>query len=307
MKGKSTNLSASALARLRNVAREKNTDYQLILRRYAIERLLHRLSISPYRNQFVLKGAMLFTAWLEDPFRPTGDLDLLGYGETATPEIKAAFRAICQIQAEDDGLVFDAEGLGAEPIREDQQYGGVRVKMKAFLGKTQIPVQIDIGFGDAITPAAQELEFPSLLSSEGPRLKAYPKETVVAEKFQAIVALGRANSRMKDFYDILALSRLFEFDGETLAAAIRATFERRGTVVPATVPDGLDDKFAEDEEKQRQWRAFAGREPLLVAAPDLPTVIREIGNFVMPAVHGAIDDDRVPGCWFPDKGWSPTV
>jgi len=307
MKGKLTNLSASVLARLRNIAREKNTDYQLILRRYAIERLLHRLCLSPYRDQFVLKGAMLFTVWLEDPFRPTQDVDLLGHGDPEVAHIESTFRSICATDVDDDGLVFDVNNLKAEAIREDQQYGGVRVKTKAYLGKTQIPVQVDIGFGDAITPTAQELEFPSLLSSKGPRLKAYPKETVVAEKLQAIVALGRANSRMKDFYDILALSRLFEFDGETLAAAIRATFERRGTVVPATIPDGLDDKFAEDEEKQRQWRAFAGREPLLVAAPDLPTVIREIGVFIMPAVHGAIDDDRVPGCWSPDKGWSPTV
>ncbi len=287
MKGKPANLTASVLARLRNVAREKNTDYQLILRRYAIERLLHRLSISPYRDQFVLKGAMLFTAWLEDPFRPTKDLDLLGHSDPATSTIEAAFRAICQTQAEDDGLIFDTNGLNAESIREDQQYGGVRVKTRAFLGKTQIPVQVDIGFGDAITPAAQELEFPPLLFAEGPRLKAYPKETVVAEKLEAIVSLGRANSRMKDFYDLLALSRLFQFDGQTLALAIRATFERRGTLVPTTVPDGLDDKFAEDEEKRRQWTAFVRREPLLIAAPSLGETINEIAGFALPPITAA--------------------
>src|SRR5207249_5547004 len=141
---------ASVLARLRNIAREKETDYQLILRRYAIERLLHRLSVSSYRDQFVLKGAMLFTAWLEDPFRPTQDLDLLGFGDPAVVAMRAVFEAICQIEAEDDGLVFDTDGLSVEPIREDQQYGGVRVKTIAFLGRTRIPVQVDIGFGDAI-------------------------------------------------------------------------------------------------------------------------------------------------------------
>jgi predicted nucleotidyltransferase component of viral defense system len=303
MKGKPTNLSASVLARLRNVAREKNTDYQLILRRYAIERLLHRLSISAYRDQFVLKGAMLFTAWLEDPFRPTQDLDLLGSGDPATSSIETAFRAICQTHAEDDGLVFDADGLHAEPIREDQQYGGVRVKTKALLGKTRIPVQVDIGFGDAITPAAQELEFPSLLSPNGPRLKAYPKETVVAEKLQAIVSLGRANSRMKDFYDLLALSRLFEFDGRTLASAIRATFERRGTALPNATPDGLSAAFAKDSEKVRQWKAFIEREPLLVEAPSLGVAIDEIAKFVLPPIDTAVSNARFRRRWFDGGPW----
>lgn len=305
MKDKPTNLPASVLARLRNVAREKHTDYQLILRRYAIERLLHRLSISPHRDQFALKGAMLFTAWLEDPFRPTQDLDLLGYGDPTTSTIEAAFRVICQMEAEDDGLAFDADGLNAELIREDQKYGGVRVKTKAFLGKTQIPVQVDIGFGDAITPAAQELEFPPLLSSEGPRLKAYPKETVVAEKLQAIVALGRANSRMKDFYDLLALSRLFEFEGRILASAIRATFERRGTAVPPAVPDGLDDKFAEDEEKRRQWGAFVRREQLLIASPSLKETIDEIASFALPPVKALSADSEFDFRWVNGGPWVP--
>lgn len=287
MKDKPTNLRASVLARLRNVARAKNSDYQLVLRRYAIERLLYRLSISPYRDRFILKGAMLFTAWLEDAFRPTQDLDLLGHGDPATSSIEAAFRAICQAATDDDGLVFDADGLRVEPIREDQQYGGVRVKTMALLGKTRIPVQVDIGFGDVITPAAKELEFPSLLAPEGPRLKAYPKETVVAEKLQAIVSFGRANSRMKDFYDLLALSRLFDFDGGTLASAIRATFERRGTAIPVATPEGLSDRFAEDHEKQRQWAAFVRREPLLIAAPNLEETINEVGSFALPPIKAA--------------------
>jgi len=303
MKGKPTNLSASVLARLRNVAREKNTDYQLILRRYAIERILHRLSISPYRDQFILKGAMLFTAWLEDPFRPTQDLDLLGHGDPATSSIEAVFRAICQTHTEDDGLAFDTDGLKAAPIREDQQYGGVRVKTRAFLGKTRIPVQVDIGFGDAITPAAQELEFPPLLSQGGPLLKAYPKETVVAEKLQAIVALGRANSRMKDFYDLLALSRLFEFDGQTLALAIRATFDRRRTAAPTMLPDGLSQEFATDQEKQLQWAAFVRREPLLIAAPSLGETIEEITSFAQPPLKAAASGVDYDFRWIDGGPW----
>ena len=168
MKDKPANVHASVIARLRRVARAKNSDYQLILRRYAIERLLHRLSVTPQRHQFILKGAMLFTAWLEDPFRPTHDLDLLGQGDPTSSSIEAAFRAICQVEIDDDGLAFDADGLRIETIREDQQYGGVRVKTVAFLGKPRIPVQVDIGFGDAITPAAEELEFPPLLAPRRP-------------------------------------------------------------------------------------------------------------------------------------------
>lgn len=175
MKDKPANLPASILARLRNIARDKQTDNQLILRRYAIERLLYRLSISPHRDQFILKGAMLFTAWLNDPFRPTQDLDLLGFGNPAVTAIRSVFETICRIEAERDGLVYDA-------IREGQQYGGVRVQTTAFLGRTRIPVQVDIGFGDTVTPTAQELEFPSLLSAEGPRLRAYPRETCGCRK-----------------------------------------------------------------------------------------------------------------------------
>ena len=304
MKDKPANLPASILARLRNVARAKNTDYQLILRRYAIERLLYRLSISPQRDQFVLKGAMLFTAWLEHPFRPTQDLDLLGHGDPATSSIESTFRAIFQTAVDDDGLVFDGDGLSAESIREDQQYGGVRVKTAAFLGKTRIPVQVDIGFGDAITPAAQELEFPPLLAPDGPRLKAYPKETVVAEKLQAIVTLGRANSRMKDFYDLLVLSRLFDFDGGTLAAAIQATFKRRDTPLPRETPYGFSTAFGEDGEKARQWSAFVERDPLLVEAPNLKDAIEVISKFVLPPVESMISDEEFGHYWRGGAEWN---
>lgn len=209
------------------------------------------------------------------------------------------------METDDDGLAFDADGLRVETIREDQQYGGVRIKTVAFLGKTRIPVQVDIGFGDAITPAAEELEFPSLLTPKGPRLKAYPKETVVAEKLQAIVSLGLANSRMKDFYDLLALSHLFEFDGEILVSAIRATFERRGTAVPTATLEGLGDRFAEDNEKQRQWTAFVRREPLLIAAPDLRTVINEVGRFTLSPVKTAATHTEFHFRWRGGGPWVP--
>lgn len=304
MKDRPANLPASVLARLRNVARDKRTDHQLILRRYAIERLLHRLSISQHRDQFILKGAMLFTAWLDDPFRPTQDLDLLGFGDPAVTAVKTMFQAICRIEVEDDGLVLDADGLNVEPIREDQQYGGVRVKTTAFLGRTRIPVQVDIGFGDAVTPAAQELEFPSLLSAEGPRLRAYPRETVVAEKLQAVVVLGRANSRMKDFYDLLALSRLFAFEGRSLAQAIRATFERRHTSLPTETPVGLSAAFAEDSEKARQWSAFVRREPLLLPQSNFPAAISGIADFVLPPLRASAAGEDFERRWPAGGPWT---
>lgn len=284
MRDKGANLAASLFSRLRNLARDRNIDMQFMLRRYAIERLLARLEASPHHDRFVLKGAMLFTAWLDDPFRPTQDLDLLGHGDPAVDAVAAVLADVCSIPIDTDGLTFDARALRAEAIREDQDYGGVRVKTAAMLGRTRIPVQIDVGFGDVITPTAQHLEFPPLLFEAGPRLRTYPKETVIAEKFQAIIALGRANSRMKDFYDLLALSRLFDFDGEALAAAIRATLQSRNTPLPDDVPDGLSRSFAEDNAKIAQWTAFMKREPLLIAAPPLATTIDEIAAFLLPPV-----------------------
>lgn len=282
MRDKGANLAASLFARLGNLARGRKLDMQFMLRRYAIERLLARLEVSPYRDRFILKGAMLFTAWLDDPFRPTQDLDLLGLGDPAVEAVRAVFADVCRIPIEMDGLTFDAGVLRAESIRENQACGGVRVKTAAMLGRTRIPVQIDVGFGDVITPAAQDLEFPPLVFETGPRLRAYPKETVIAEKLEAIIALGRANSRMKDFYDLLALSRLFDFDGEALAAAIRATLSRRNTPLPDNVPGGLSRSFAGDDEKIAQWTAFIGREPLLIAAPSLAATVDEIAAFVLP-------------------------
>jgi Nucleotidyl transferase AbiEii toxin, Type IV TA system len=188
--------------------------------------------------------------------------------------------------------------LAASPPR------GVRVKTTAFLGRTRIPVQVDVGFGDAVTPAAQELEFPSLLSAEGPRLKAYPRETVVAEKLQAIVALGHANSRMKDYYDLLALSPLFAFEGQSLTQAMRATFERRGTPPTTDTPVGLSTAFAEDSEKARQWSAFVGREPLLLQPPNFPAVIVGIAEFVLAPLRASAGREEFGRRWPAGGPWT---
>ena len=300
-----SNIAASVRARLQNVARESRANFQRVLTRYALERLLFRLSVSPHKGSFVLKGAMLYAAWLDDPFRTTRDLDLLAFGERDAERLAKIFREVCVQPVEEDGLIFDSGNLVVEQIRDDQAYGGLRLRTSAHLAAAVVPVRIDVGFGDAVTPDPIELEYPVLLNQPAPRLNVYPRETVVAEKFEAIVALGLANSRMKDFYDLLAMSRLFVFEGAVLAAALHATFERRGAQLPGDPPPSLTNAFSEDPQKMQQWRSFLAREPLLIDEPDLSTVVREVSAFVMPAAHAAIDGCRMPILWGPDEGWRP--
>lgn len=304
MTRKPTNIQASIAARLRNLAAGAQTDLQQILRRYAIERLLYRLSISAVRDRFVLKGAMLFTAWVPDPFRSTQDLDLLGFGDPGAAAMTAAFRTIAQQPAPDDGLTFDAASISAAPIRGGQDYGGMRVKLTASLGKIRLPVQVDVGFGDAITPAPNELDFPVLLDAPAPRLRTYPRETVVAEKLQAMVALGQVNSRMKDYYDIAVLARLFEFDGASLNTAFRATFDRRRTSIPADVPVGLSDQFAADPRKVAQWTAFTRREALLHDVGALSAAVTAVRDFVMPPLVAAAKSRSFSRRWKPGGRWA---
>ena len=274
---------------------------------YALERFLYRLSVSPHKKLFVLKGAMLYAAWLEDPFRTTRDLDLLSLADRETAPLLESIRDVCAQQVADDGLHFDSENILAAPFDEDRTRGAFRVRTSVQLGAAVIPVQIDVGYGDAVTPGPMELEYPVLLDHPTPTLQAYPRETVAAEKFEAIVVLDLANSRMKDFYDLLALSRLFPFDGMTLSAAIRTTFERRATAIPRERPPPFTQAFSEDPQKIQQWRSFLARDPLLIDEPDLHTVIRQVGDFIMPAALAALDNRRIPGRWSFDGGWEPTA
>jgi predicted nucleotidyltransferase component of viral defense system len=273
------NIAASVRARLLNHARAQGQAFDLVLTRYMLERLLYRLSRSAVADRFVLKGAMLVMTWFEAPHRGTRDLDLLGFGD---PSPEALVRVFGEVMAapEADGLVFDVGGLRAEPIREDVEYGGVRLRTQATLDGARIAVVIDIGFGDATAPGAELIDYPVLLNLPAPRLRAYARETVVAEKFQAMVALGRANTRMKDFYDIWVLARTYEFDGERLAQAIAATFARRATAIPTEPPDALTSAFAADAAKLTQWRAFTA--DLELAPAELDTVIADLRAFLMP-------------------------
>ena len=235
-KDRPRNLAASVRQRLMNLAREQNEDFQLVLTRYALERLLYRVSQSEHRDVFVLKGAMLFQLWRNQPHRPTRDLDLLGHGENSIPRFERIFCEICKLAVEDDGLMFGAKSVRGDTIKEDQDYEGLRFNLDCRLENARIPIQIDIGFGDVVTPGATEVTYPVLLDFPAPVLPAYSRESVVAEKFQAMVMLGIANSRMKDFYDLQILARQFEFQGAVLSQAMQATFGRRHTPVGFTLP-----------------------------------------------------------------------
>ncbi|WP_285772591.1 nucleotidyl transferase AbiEii/AbiGii toxin family protein, partial [Rhizobium dioscoreae] len=267
------------------LAKASGQTFDLVLTRFALERLLFRLSESPHAGRFVLKGAMLMMSWFDDPHRGTRDLDLLGFGNPEPDPMLKTFREILAQQA-DDGVTFDAETLRVDRIREGLEYGGLRLRVVALISGARITLTIDIGFGDALEPGAEMLDYPSMLGFPMPRLRAYARETVIAEKFQAMVMLGRANSRMKDFYDIWILHRSFAFTDDRLARAIAATFERRETPIPTELPDALTDVFAKDEQKQRQWHAFL--EGVAHDPGDLKDVITEIAAFLMPHAIAAV-------------------
>jgi predicted nucleotidyltransferase component of viral defense system len=224
-----SNLAASVRQRLMNAARQQGEDFQLVLTRYLIERLLYRLSQSPHAPRFLLKGALLFALWTGRTHRPTRDLDLLGRGEARPEALAEVFRDLCSLDVQPDGVEFAADTIAVEAIREDQEYQGQRVHVEGRLDNARVRLQVDVGFGDAVTPGAEDVRYPTLLEMPAPQLKAYPRETVVAEKLQAMVMLGMANSRMKDFFDLSVLSSEFDFQGAILCKAIGATFKRRGT------------------------------------------------------------------------------
>jgi predicted nucleotidyltransferase component of viral defense system len=303
-KEKPRNLAASVRHRLMDLARKQGEDFQLVLTRYVIERLLYRLSRSEHSGEFVLKGAMLFRLWADQPHRPTRDLDLLAKGENSTARLVQVFQAVCGLAVEDDGLTFDSAAVTAERIKEDQEYEGVRVHCEARLGQARIDLQIDVGFGDAVTPRAVEVRYPTILAFPAPVLPAYPRETVVAEKFQATVALGIANSRMKDFFDLWLLSRMFAFDGPSLCRAIQATFRRRKTQLPAEPPLALTAEFGTDAAKVKQWAAFLKKGKLDVGGATLEQVCAILKDFLMPPTSALVARDPFEKTWTPEGPWA---
>lgn len=304
MKRSASNTGASVRARLGALAREKGINLELFLVRYAHERLLYRLGLSNYRQRFILKGAMLQTIWLADPFRPTRDLDLLGHGDSEPESLRIAFREILAIEC-DDGVEFDLDSLSVEAIREATEYGGQRIEATAHIAGARLKIQIDLGFGDAVTPDANELAYPVLLDQPPPRIRAYPKETVVAEKLQAIVSLGATNGRMKDFYDLWMMSRHFAFEGALLARAVAATFVRRRTLLPVDIPVGLSEDFGTDAAAVRRWTFFTSRNVLSEQPGALADVVAALRGFLMPVVQLAGKSEPDVMHWPPGGPWSP--
>jgi hypothetical protein len=254
--------AASIRARLKQHTDTSKQDFNLTLNQYGLERLLYRLSVSEHAPNFLLKGALLFQRWYGQPHRPTRDADLLGFGPGDVTTLVGVFRSIASI-AVDDGIVFDPTSVAGSPIRQDAGYGGVRIDLRATLDGARLSLQIDIGFGDAVTPAAQSIAYPTLLPDvPAPTLRAYPKATVVAEKLHAVTVLGMTNTRMKDFFDLALILRDDTLDDAELRQAIEATFTRRQTAMPSTLPIGLSDAFANDSSKQTQWRAFLNKNKL---------------------------------------------
>jgi hypothetical protein len=237
------NISASVRQKLKNIALTQREDFQAILTRYALERFLYRLSQSEEGDKFVLKGALLFTIWSKQPHRATRDMDLLGFGENSPSYLQVIFQNICRLEVQSDGLEFNSEQVNCQLIKADQEYEGVRVNLLGNLTdtKTRISLQIDVGFGDAICHAPVKLQFPTILDFPAPKISTYPRESVIAEKFQAMVILGIANSRMKDFYDLWFLASNFEFDGQLLSRAIQMTFERRKSSCLLYTSDAADE------------------------------------------------------------------
>lgn len=277
------NVPASIHQRLLNAAKGANRPFNEVVQYYALERWLYRLAQSEYNDRFVLKGALMLLVWKTPVSRPTRDIDLLGRISNDPEAIRKVVASVCKVAVEDDGMIFDASTVTSERISEDGEYEGVRARFKAFLGKTTLPMQIDIGFGDVVTPEPVRIDYPTILGQPAPQLAAYNRETAIAEKFQAMVNLGTLNSRMKDFFDVMLLSREHDFSGAQLAEAIEHTFSKRSTEIDSGAVC-FTNKFAEEPTKKVQWSAFLRRS--LLKGTDIPNefspVVKHVRTFLQP-------------------------
>ncbi len=293
----------SVHVRLVRHAKANNVDPNLVLRRYATERFLYRLSVSPHAQRFVLKGGMLMLVWLGEQIRPTRDVDLLGFGDLSDESLAAAVLEICALPVEEDGIRFDPASTRVTAIRREDPYGGRRVTARALLGPAKIAVRIDVGIGDAVVPEPEWLDYPSLLDLPQPRLRAYRPETAIAEKLHAMVTLGMQNSRMRDFFDIQALADHLSLEGKILGRAVQSTFERRGTALPRDGVTALTSDFVAVPGKQAQWEAFLRKNRLADTSRDLGHVIAAIETFVGPLVATLADGGEHAASWPAGGPW----
>ena len=289
------NHPASMRARLDQVAKAENRPFAEVLQFYAMERFLYRLSRLKEGASFVLKGGIMFRVWDASVPRPTRDIDLLGNLPADGAEVTKIIAAACRISFAEDGMVFDADSITTTTIKEDADYEGIRVTFRGLLGTARTPLQIDIGFGDIVVPQPVEIEYPVVLEFPPPTLRAYTRESVIAEKFHAMVLLGSVNSRMKDFYDVWFLSQRFDFAGAILSEAIAKTFARRKTALEAS-PVAFESRFSKDAQKHRQWDAFR-RKGQLTAPESFEDVVTAVKKFLEPMIQALKDGQKFDATW----------
>ena len=298
----SSPVAQSVRDRLLNRTRETGEEYQVLLTRFALERLLYRLTQLPEGEDFVLKGAFTFLVWDGTLGRQTRDLDLLGSGSPEPGRLREILLKACQADVTDDGVEFDTESLEARPIRGGAEYEGLRAKLYAYVGSARLRLQIDVGFGDAVVPPPEKRAFPGLLDFPEPEVRAYRPETVVAEKLHGMVRYGRANTRMKDFYDVWRISRNAGIEGDALTSAVQATFGRRDTPLPEETPVALTEAFLEEPGKARQWEAFL--QQVEREKTGLPEVIASLQDFLRPVLNAARGEGETPERWTPGGPWT---
>jgi predicted nucleotidyltransferase component of viral defense system len=296
-------VAASVRARLQANAKETRRPFQEVLQYFAMERFLFRLSVSPHAKRLVLKGGLMLTAWRAPSSRPTKDIDLLARMPNDVDSVVNVVRDVCSEKVEPDGLVFDTNSVVGRVIKEDADYEGVRANFLGYLQNARVNMQIDMGFGDVVVPEAVLLDYPTILDHKAPKLSGYSRETVIAEKFEAMVKLGQINSRIRDFFDLWLLLRQFNFGGELLTRAVRATFANRGTTVnPA--PVALTAEFAGDPSKISQWTGFLRKSRIDVAPATLQEVVDEIAGFIGPVARAIASDEPFTSRWTAPGPWA---
>lgn len=295
------NIVASVLAKLRNHSKSSDVPFQQVLQQYAIERFLYRISKSKHAESVILKGALLLKTIGIPSARPTMDIDMLRKGKADQVSLMALVKDCATLEVDADGLTFLADSIVAEEITKDSEYKGTRVLMDARMYNVRLRIQIDFGVGDVMVPGPRTIEYPTFLASDAIQLLAYPVESAISEKLQAMVALGNANSRMKDFYDVWVCSNHLDFDGDTIRKAIEATFNNRETPVPAEEFEALTRGFVEGH--RVQWNAFVRKIGEDELTDTFGKVVEDLKIFAMPALRSLARGEKFEQLWKAGKGW----
>lgn len=303
MKKEIKNIEASIKAQLQNKAKEANRPFSEVLQYYGMERFLYRFSKSKYVDKFVLKGALLFAVWQIPERRTTLDIDFLGRFDNQVAAIETVIKDVCNISVDPDGLKFNSLTVQGRKIKEDADYEGVRVKFTGFLDRARIPMQIDVGFGDIVHPKIRVINYPVILDFPKPHLSGYPQESVVSEKFEAMIKLGLLNSRMKDFYDIWLMMRQFEFKGTNLVEAIKKTFKHRKTDIPQDKPLFDDEIYDMKSDRQTLWSAFLRKGDIQHAPDTLSVIAEEIETFLIEPIIVINSEVKFNKTWKSPRGW----